>query len=168
MSRIALVVAVSRNGVIGRGGGLPWHISSDMQRFKAITMGKPVIMGRKTWESLPRKPLPGRPNIVITRQRGYGAPGATVVADAAAALAAARAHDAEEIAVIGGGQIYEVFFELADRIYLTEVDLAAKGDTRFPPIDGHQWRQTAIEVIEKGPKDDAACIVRVLDRARPH
>ncbi len=79
MSRIAFVVAVSRNGVIGRAGGLPWHISSDLKRFKAITMGKPLIMGRKTWESLPKKPLPGRPNIVITRQKNYRAEGAIVV-----------------------------------------------------------------------------------------
>lgn len=168
MSRIALVVAVSRNGVIGRDGGLPWHISSDLQRFKAITMGKPVIMGRKTWESLPKKPLPGRPNIVITRQRDYRAPGATVVADAAAALAAARAHGAKEIAVIGGAEIYAMFFDLADRIYLTEVDIAVQGDVRFPPIDARDWRQTASEVVERGPKDDAACVLRVLDRIRPH
>lgn len=168
MNRIALVAAVSRNGVIGRDGGLPWHISSDLQRFKAITMGKPVIMGRRTWESLPRRPLPGRPNIVITRQRDYRAPGATVVADAAAALAAARAHDAKEIAVIGGGEIFEMFLDLADRIYLTEVDLAVQGDTQFPVIDAHQWRQTASEVIEKGPKDDAPCVLRILDRIRPN
>jgi dihydrofolate reductase len=168
MSRIALVVAVSRNGIIGRDGGLPWHISSDLQRFKAITMGKPVIMGRKTWESLPKKPLPGRTNIVITRQRDYRAPGAIVVADAAAALAAAGAHGAKEIAVIGGGKIYAMFFDLADRIYLTEVDLEVQGDTRFPPIDGSEWRQTASEVVPKGRKDDAGCVLRVLDRIRPH
>lgn len=168
MSRIALVVAVSRNGVIGRDGGLPWHISSDLRRFKAITMGKPVIMGRKTWESLPKKPLPGRPNIVITRQRDYRAPGATVVADAAAALAAARAHGAKEIAVIGGGEIYAMFFDLADRIYLTEVDIAVQGETRFPLIEARQWRQTASEAVEKGPKDDAPCVLRVLDRIRLH
>jgi dihydrofolate reductase len=168
MNRIALVVAVSRNGVIGREGSLPWHVSSDLQRFKAITMGKSVIMGRKTWESLPRKPLPGRPNIVITRQRDYRAPGATVVADAATALAAARTHDAKEIAVIGGGEIFEMFLDLADRIYLTEVDLVVQGDTRFPAIDAGDWRQTASEAIEKGPKDDAACVLRVLDRIRPH
>ncbi len=104
MTRIALVVAVSRNGVIGRDGGLPWHISSDLKRFKEITMGKPVIMGRKTWESLPRKPLTGRHNIVITRQGGYAAEGAMVVATPGAALAAAGS--VEEVAIIGGGEIY--------------------------------------------------------------
>src|SRR5258705_13759873 len=104
MSRIAFVVAVSRNGVIGRAGGLPWHISSDLKRFKALTMGKPLIMGRKTWESLPKKPLPGRRNIVITRQANYRAEGAEVVADAAAALA--MAGEAEEISIIGGAEIF--------------------------------------------------------------
>lgn len=168
MSRIALVVAVSRNGVIGRDGGLPWHVSSDLKRFKEITMGKPVIMGRKTWESLPKKPLPGRPNIVITRQRAYRAPGATVVSDAFTALAAARGHGTEEIAVIGGGEIYDMFFDQADRIYLTEVDIAVQGDTRFPIIDARDWRQTAGEAIAKGPKDDAACTLRVFDRIRLH
>ena len=108
MSRIALVVAVSRNGVIGRDGGLPWHISSDLKRFKAVTMGKPVIMGRKTWESLPKRPLPGRANIVVTRQANYAADGAIVAADVAAAISAAG--DVEEIAIIGGGEIYRVVF----------------------------------------------------------
>ena len=164
MSRIALVVAVSRNGVIGRGGGLPWHISSDLKRFKAITMGKPLIMGRKTWESLPKKPLPGRPNIVITRQRNYQAEGAFVVFDAAAALVAAGG--AEEIAVIGGGEIYCMFFAKAKRIYLTEVDLEVEGDTRFPPIEPNQWLETAREIHSRGPNDSAAFVLRVLDRKR--
>ena len=107
MSRISFVVAVSRNGVIGRAGGLPWHISSDLKRFKAITMGKPLIMGRKTWESLPKRPLPGRQNIVITRQKNYQAEGAVVVPDTASALAAAG--EVEEICVIGGGEIFAKF-----------------------------------------------------------
>ena len=92
MSRIAFVVAVSRNGIIGRDGGLPWHISSDLKRFKEITMGKPIIMGRKTWDSLPRKPLPGRLNIVVTRQGGFTAQGAVVVKTADEAIAAAGAN----------------------------------------------------------------------------
>jgi dihydrofolate reductase len=162
MSRIALVVAVSRNGVIGRAGGLPWHISSDLKRFKAITMGKPLIMGRKTWESLPKKPLPGRQNIVITRQASYQAEGAVVVADTALAMAAAG--EAEEIAVIGGGEIYRMFFAKADRIYLTEVDLEVEGDTRFPRIDPSQWLETAREIHAQGPNDSAAFVLRVLDR----
>src|SRR5687767_14063027 len=122
--RIAFVVAVSRNGVIGREGKLPWRLSSDLRFFKTITMGKPLIMGRKTWESLPKRPLPGRDNIVITRQRGYRASGATVVADAEAALSNAQMFAArsksDEIAVIGGGEIFTLLLPKADRIYLTE------------------------------------------------
>ena len=135
MSRIAFVVAVSRNGVIGKDGGLPWRISADLKRFKQITMGKPLIMGRKTWESLPKRPLPGRTNIVITRQRGYNAQGARIAGGAEAALAIAKAENPDEIAVIGGGEIFDMFLPLADRVYLTEVDLAVEGDTFFPELD---------------------------------
>jgi dihydrofolate reductase len=162
MSRIAFVVAVSRNGVIGRAGGLPWHISTDLKRFKAITMGKPLIMGRKTWESLPKRPLPGRQNIVITRQKNYQAEGAVVVPDMASALAAAG--EDEEICVIGGGEIYAMFFANADRIYLTEVDLEVDGDTWLPLIDPGQWHETAREIHPRGPNDSAAFVLRVLDR----
>ena len=162
MSRISFVVAVSRNGVIGRNGGLPWHISTDLKRFKAITMGKPLIMGRKTWESLPKKPLPGRPNIVITRQKNYRAEGAIAVADVPSALAAAGV--AGEICVIGGGEIFEMFLPQADRIYLTEVDLEVDGDTFFPLIDPTQWMETAREIHPRGPNDSAGFVLRVLDR----
>jgi dihydrofolate reductase len=164
MSRIALVVAVSRNGVIGRDGGLPWHISSDLKRFKSITMGKPVIMGRKTWESLPKRPLVGRPNIVITRQIDYHAEGATVVADVEAAIAAAG--EVAEIAIIGGGEIYRLVFPVADRIYLTEVDLDVGGDTRFPRLSSEEWQETARERHEAGPNDSAAFTLRTLDRLK--
>ena len=164
MSQIALVVAVSRNGVIGKAGGLPWHISSDLKRFKAITMGKPLIMGRKTWESLPKKPLPGRQNIVITRQKNYQAEGAVVVPDTASALAVAG--EVEEICVIGGGEIFAKFLAEADRIYLTEIDLEVEGDTRFPPIDPGLWPETAREIHPRGPNDSASFILRVLDRKR--
>ena len=162
MSRISFVVAVSRNGVIGHDGGLPWHISTDLKRFKAITMGKPLIMGRKTWESLPKKPLPGRLNIVITRQKNYRAEGAVVVADVPSALKAAGA--AEEICVIGGGEIFDMFLAQTDRIYLTEVDLEVDGDTFFPPLDPAQWTETAREIHPQGPNDSAGFVLRVLDR----
>ena len=162
MSRVAFVVAVSRNGVIGRDGGLPWHISTDLKRFKAITMGKPLIMGRKTWESLPKKPLPGRPNIVITRQKNYRAEGAIVVSDISSALAAAG--QVEEVCVIGGGEIFDMFLPQANRIYLTEVDLVVDGDTFFPPLDPKLWTETAREVHPKGPNDSAGFVLRVLDR----
>ena len=167
MSRIAFVVAVSRNGVIGRDGGLPWHISTDLKRFKAITMGKPVIMGRKTWESLPKRPLAGRTNIVITRQPGYVAPGAQVAADVETALKIAAAERPEEIAVIGGAEIFLAFMPLAERIYLTEADLSVEGDTFFPKLEPGQWRETAREAHEKGPNDTASFTLRTLDRTLP-
>jgi dihydrofolate reductase len=162
MSRVAFVVAVSRNGVIGRAGGLPWHISVDLKRFKAITMGKPLIMGRKTWESLPKRPLPGRPNIVITRQKNYRAEGAIVVGDVPSALAAAG--QVEEVCVIGGGEIFDMFLPQTERIYLTEVDLEVDGDTFFPPLDPGQWKETAREIHQRGPNDSAGFVLRVLDR----
>ncbi|HEX7109170.1 MAG TPA: dihydrofolate reductase [Aestuariivirga sp.] len=162
MSRIVFVVAVSRNGVIGRAGGLPWHISSDLKWFKAITMGKPLIMGRKTWDSLPKRPLPGRKNVVITRQKNYRADGAVVVADEELALVAAG--QAEEICVIGGGEIFAKFMTKADRIYLTEVDLEVEGDTYFPRLDPNEWRETASEFHLSGPSDSASYVLRTLDR----
>ena len=162
MSRVALVVAVSRNGVIGRDGGLPWHLSSDLKLFKAITLGKPIIMGRKTWESLPRKPLPGRLNIVISRKAGFEAAGATVVQSADKALAVAG--PVEEVAVIGGGEIYKLFLPKANRIYRTDVDLDVKGDTLFPELSAADWVETSSETHTRGPNDSASFTFRVFDR----
>jgi len=159
---ISFVVAVSRNGVIGREGGLPWHISSDLKRFKEITMGKPVIMGRKTWDSLPRKPLPGRRNIVITRQEGFAAEGAEVAASPEEALRLAG--DVPEVAVIGGGEVYRLFWPMVDRLYLTEVDLEIAGDTHFPALDPAEWREVAREVHARGERDSASFTLRTLDR----
>jgi dihydrofolate reductase len=163
---ISFVVAVSRNGVIGRDGGLPWRISTDLKRFKEITTGKPVVMGRKTWESLPRKPLPGRRNIVISRQPDYSADGAEVVQTAEAAVALCRSEP--EIAVIGGGEVYRLFWPVVDRLYLTEVDLDIGGDTFFPEIPAGEWREVSREVHAKGPNDTAGFTLRVLDRVRQH
>lgn len=162
--RIAFVVAVARNGVIGAKGDLPWRISSDLKRFKQITMGKPVIMGRKTWESLPKRPLAGRLNIVITRDRAYEAQGATVVASIDEALAAVRQAKPDEICVIGGSEIFRQFLPVADRLYLTEVDLAPEGDAVFPPLDFSQWTETSREVHPRAENDDAGFVLRVLDR----
>jgi dihydrofolate reductase len=159
---ISFVVAVSRNGVIGREGGLPWHISSDLKRFKDITTGKPVIMGRKTWESLPRKPLPGRRNIVITRQQGFSAEGAEMAATPGDALRLAG--NVPEVAVIGGGEVYRLFWPLVDRLYLTEVDLDVEGDTHFPVPDPAEWREVAREVHSRGERDSASFTLRTLDR----
>jgi dihydrofolate reductase len=164
MSMISLVVAVSRNGVIGRDGGLPWHISSDLKRFKAITLGKPVIMGRKTWDSLPRKPLPGRTNIVVTRQAGFAAAGAVVVADVEAALAVAAMEQPAEICVIGGGDIYRQLLPQAGRIYLTEVQMDVAGDTHFPALDEAAWREVSREAVVAGTHDSADFVLRVLER----
>ena len=166
--RIAFVVAASRNGIIGRQGKLPWRLSSDLKFFKTITMGKPLVMGRKTWESLPKRPLPGRDNIVITHQRGYKAPGATVVADPQVALSKAemfaRRAGSDEIAVIGGGEIFSVLMSRADRIYLTEVDLEVEGDTFLPQLDPMHWREVAREKFSRGERDEADFVIRTLDR----
>ena len=136
---ITLHLARADNGVIGRDGGLPWRLPADLKRFKAQTMGKPMIMGRKTFESFPA-PLPGRRHIVLTRDTGWSAPGAEVAADMDAAIALA---DAPEIAVIGGAQIFALFLPGADRIELTEVHAAPEGDAIVPAFAG--WREVARE-----------------------
>jgi dihydrofolate reductase len=165
--KLTLVVAVARNGVIGRDGDLPWRLSSDLKRFKAATMGKPVLMGRKTWESLPRKPLPGRPNLILTRDANFVASDAWVYTDLAAMLAAGRtmaaAAGVEEACVIGGAQLYEATLPLADRIILTEVNLEPAGDARLV-LDLASWREVSREHVERGEKDDADFVVRVLER----
>ncbi len=137
---ISLIVVAATNNVIGVNGKLPWHLSDDLRRFKAITMGKPIIMGRKTYESIGR-PLPGRQNIVITTQADFVADGCDVVASSAAAITAAG--NAAEIMIIGGGQIYALFLPQADRIYLTRVCVAVKGDAYFPTLDDSIWIETA-------------------------
>jgi dihydrofolate reductase len=164
MTVISLIYAQSRNGIIGRDGGLPWHVSSDLKRFRAITMGKPVIMGRKTWESLPKKPLPGRHNIIITRQKGFPAEGATVVASADTAMATAGA--VPEVCVIGGGEIFDLFQDRADRIYLTEIDADVDGDTSAPRLDDRDWRVVSSEAVPAGPSDSASFTLKVLERTR--
>ncbi|MEZ5923949.1 MAG: dihydrofolate reductase [Hyphomicrobiaceae bacterium] len=168
MARIVLVVAVSRNGVIGRAGGLPWKLSSDLKLFRRLTMGKPVIMGRKTWESV-GKPLDGRLNIVVTRGPAIPTDGVVTARSLDEALTVARqradADGADEIAVIGGGEIYRQALPLAQRIYLTEVDVTVDGDTIFPPLDQALWLETHRESFAQGPRDSAAFVLRVLDRA---
>jgi dihydrofolate reductase len=151
---ITLIVARADNGVIGRDGKLPWHLPADLKRFKALTMGKPMIMGRKTFESLPGL-LPGRRHIVLTRG-GWSAAGAEVAHDIASALALAG----EEASVIGGAEVFALFEPHADRWELTEVHEDVKGDTMMPPPDPVQWRETAREIyggysfvtLEKAPQ----------------
>jgi len=146
--RLALIWAMSRNRTIGRNNALPWHLSEDLKYFKRVTMGKPVIMGRKTWESIGR-PLPGRTNIVITRDSKFTAPGIKVVhsLDAAKALAESIAliDGADEAIVMGGAQIYELALPMADRLYLTQVHAEVEGDAHFPLFDLTQWEELGRE-----------------------
>ena len=146
--RISLIVAASANGVIGADGELPWHLPDDFRFFKQVTMGKPIVMGRRTWESIGR-PLPGRQNIVITRQTGFEATGASVVDSPEAAVEAAG--DQDEIMIIGGGEIYRRFLPMADRVYLTRVDATIEGDTFFPALDEGEW---AVDSSERHDADE--------------
>ncbi len=143
---IVLLFAVAENGVIGSGGAIPWRLKADQQRLKAMTMGKPIVMGRKTFESL-RRPLPGRTNIVITRDANFRAAGAVVTtsfADArATALGDALRRLATEIAVIGGAEIYAQWMDVADRLEVTEVHAKPEGNTRLAPIDLKEWEEVA-------------------------
>jgi len=138
--RVYLVAAVAANRVIGAGGKLPWRLPEDLRHFKALTLGHPVIMGRKTWETLALRPLPGRENIVVTRSPGFDAPGAHVASSLDAALAFCAG---EPVAfVIGGGELYEAALPLADGLALTEIGRDYAGDAHFPPFDRAAWRET--------------------------
>lgn len=138
--RLTLIAAVGENGVIGLDGGLPWRLPADLQRFKALTLGKPVLMGRRTWDSLGR-PLPGRRNLVVTRQPGYAAAGAEVFADVELALAACAG--SPEVMVIGGGDLYRQLLPRAAVLELTEVAAVVAGDAFFPPWQAGDWREVA-------------------------
>ncbi|MFQ5625080.1 MAG: dihydrofolate reductase [Methyloligellaceae bacterium] len=166
---IVIVVARAENGVIGRDGQLPWKLSSDLKFFRQVTMNKPLIMGRKTFESI-GKPLDGRDNIVITRNPEFIAEGVVTAmsVDQAMKLARNRAKQrgADEIAVIGGAQIYALALPLAERIYLTEVHAHPEGDTFFPEIDGAQWRETSRERHLASPENSADFSFVVLERSR--
>lgn len=144
--KLCLIVAVSRNGVIGRDNQLPWHLPEDLKFFKSVTMGKPILMGRKTFESIGR-PLPGRTNIVISRDPQWHSPGVQIAQSLEAALQrgreACRTESAEEIMVIGGEQIYRMSLPLADRLYLTQVDAEIEGDAYFPVVDFDDWQQVS-------------------------
>ena len=133
---MTLIVAVADNGVIGRDNTLPWHLPEDLKRFKRLTMGKPIVMGRKTFESI-GKPLPGRQNIVLTRDANYHRDGVTVVHDVDAALRAAG--EAAEIMIIGGADLFRLFLPCAGRVHLTRVHGDIAGDVRWPALDGREW-----------------------------
>ena len=158
---ISLIVAASENNVIGVQGELPWRLSADLKRFKALTMGKPIVMGRKTYESIGR-PLPGRQNIVITRQEGYVADGCDVVASPEAAIEAAS--DAAEIMIIGGSHIYYEFLPQADRIYLTRVLADIEGDALLPELRDDEWRVVSGESLPADEDNDYATEFIILNR----
>ena len=161
-------VARARNGVIGRDGALPWRLKSDMALFRELTMGKPVIMGRKTWDSLPRKPLPGRANIVLSRDGSFEPKGALVCEDFMSAVEIAReqAEDegASEVCVIGGASLFALALPKARRIYLTEVEGEPPGDVVMPPFDESGWTEVRREAHPAGPDDEFPFVFRVLER----
>ena len=156
---IVLLAAVADNGVIGRDNALPWRLSTDLKRFKALTLGKPVVMGRKTYDSI-GKPLPERTNIVVTRDRNFSAGGVLVVDSLDAALNAARddarRRGASEIMVIGGTEVFSQAMALADRLEITHVHARPQGDVYFPAIDPKRWREAARSEQSAGPRDDAS------------
>lgn len=165
---LALVVARAANGVIGRDGDLPWRLRSDLALFKASTLGKPVIMGRKTWDSLPRKPLPGRTNIVLTRDQSFEPTGAVVSDNWSEAVQIAKEQAADdgapEVCVIGGRALFELALPKARRLYLTEVAAEVEGDVRFPAFDESAWTEVRREAHPAGEGDDHAFVFRVLER----
>lgn len=167
---IALVVARARNGVIGFKGDLPWRIRSDMAWFKANTLGKPVIMGRKTWDSLPLQPLPGRLNIVLSRDGSFEPKTAVPVENfnEAVEMASEQAEEdgAKEVCVIGGTALFELAMPRAKRLYITEVEAEPEGDAFFPAFDEAAWTEVHREAHEPGEKDDHPFVFRILDRKR--
>lgn len=171
MSQVILAagpIARAKNGVIGRDGALPWRLKSDLAIFRAVTMGKPVIMGRKTWDSLPRKPLIGRTNIVLSKDGSFEPQGAVVCEDFAEAVSIAREQaeedGASEVCVIGGASLFELALQKARRLYLTEVDAEVEGDVLLSPIDESRWTEVRSERHEASDVDEYSFTVRVLER----
>ncbi len=159
---ISMIAAVAENGVIGAANQLPWHVPEDLAYFKQVTMGKPIIMGRKTFDSVER-PLPGRQNIVITRRPGYAAEGVVVVMSLSEALDVAADYceqrGCDEVMIAGGAEIYRLALPVARRIYITEISQRPEGDTYFPAIDSAEWTQVSSE-----PAPSGACVFKVLER----
>jgi dihydrofolate reductase len=161
---VALIVAVAENGVIGRAGTLPWRIPEDMKWFVARTKGKPCVMGRKTWESLPKRPLTGRTNIVVTRDAAYKADGAVVVQTLQAALDVAAGEEPGEIMVLGGAEIYRLALPVANRVYLTSVHGEVAGDTFFPALDRDNWNETIVGVYPSSAERPIGYSFIILDK----
>jgi dihydrofolate reductase len=160
--RVNIVVALDRHGVIGRDGGLPWRLAADLRRFRTITLGHPVVMGRRTHESIGRA-LPGRLNIVLSRTPGFQARGCVVVATFEAALAVCCA--TEEMMVVGGASVYAAALPIAQRLFVTEVDTTAVGDVCFPSFDRHDWLEVSREAQPADESNEHACSFVVLERA---
>jgi dihydrofolate reductase len=167
---VAMIAAVAENGVIGNGNAIPWRIPSDFAHFKATTMGKPLILGRKTFESI-GKPLPGRTNIVISRRQDYRPDGVVVVPSLGAALERAQfiaeADGAPEVMIGGGAAVYAEAMPLAKRLYISHVALSPEGDAVFPPILPAEWEDTGGIAIAPNPRDSAAFRVRIYERREP-
>ena len=165
--KISLIVAAAENGVIGRDGKLPWRLSSDLKTFRKLTMGKPIVMGRRTYESIGR-PLDGRDSIVVTRNPMFAPDGVstTETMDDALTLARvlARTSGADEVMVIGGASVYEAALPIADCIYLTRVHATPDGDRQFGTPDSSEWREVSRETLPKGPKDEHAATLIVYER----
>lgn len=160
--RISLIVAAAMNDVIGRDGRLPWHLPGDLRRFKQLTLGKPVLMGRKTWESLPLRPLPGRDNLVVSRRAAVGErDGARWFSGLGAAISWAQESGAAELCVIGGAALFRETLPIADRLHLTRVESAVHGDTVMPPI-GAEWA----EVWSSAPMEENGLFYRYIDLER--
>ena len=157
---LAIIAAIAENGVIGRGNRMPWHVPSDLRRFRSLTIGKPLLMGRKTYQSIGR-PLPGRETIVVTSERDFAAPpGVSVAHDLESGVALARARavamGAGEVIVAGGARLYEYLIDRADKLYVTFVDLAPEGDVRFPAVDWSLWREESRMRPAPDARDEAS------------
>ncbi len=160
---ISLIVAMAKNGVIGRDNQLPWRLPADLAHFKSVTMGKPMVLGRKTWESLPGL-LPGRRHIVVTRDPDFRAEGCELVHSLEQALEAAG--EVSEVMIVGGGSIYKEMLPRADRLYLTLVDAEVEGETRFPEIDYAAWHELSRETHAADERNAYACTFLELERIR--
>ena len=161
---VSIIVAVADNDVIGRDGGLPWHLPADLKRFKRLTSGHQMVMGRRTWDSIGRRPLPGRPTIVVSRDPSFVAEGAQVARSVEEALELAAG--ADEVFIAGGEAIYRAALPVADRIYLTRVHACFDGDTHFPAFDANDWQVVVEERHEPDEKNPYAHTFLVHERVR--
>ncbi|PHR59268.1 MAG: dihydrofolate reductase [Robiginitomaculum sp.] len=159
-----MIVAAGQNNVIGQNGVMPWRLRSDLAHFKRVTSGKPVLMGRKTWASLFVQPLPGRDNLVLSRNADFAAKGAKVFRDLNAMIAHARGLDTKEAIIIGGETLYRAALPLCDRVYLTKVDASPDGDTFFPELAETEWRLVSQQPYPATDKDDHAFVCQVFER----